>query len=263
MRHKTFYTPVMLLLNTGVAASGYLRSRTMYSDFCEQFKPLSKLISEESLHKSCIEFSNGVPSVLLLGHSFVRHLRRYMKPRTPSKSKETKSGDKTYLDLDLRRVCNVHILTEGGRMIKKTISYDWEQIRPLKPNIVVIKLGCNDLSEPRWETKAICEAMDGFVGLLFSNIRVQFVVVCKTIHCLSPLLFDGYNAGVDAFNAGLSMLFANNPRVTVWQHHRLINSSPNVSCKDGLHLNYQGNKTLYKSYRRPILHALFEMSKCS
>ena len=74
----------------------------------------------------------GVPSVLLLGHSFVRRLRRYMKPRTPSESEETKSGDKMYLDLDLRRVCNVHILTEGGRTIQKMISYDWEKIRALK-----------------------------------------------------------------------------------------------------------------------------------
>ena len=204
-----------------------------------------------------------VPSVLLLGHSFVRRLRRYMKPRTPSESEESKSGDKMYLDLDLRRVCNVHILTEGRHTIQKTISYDWEQIRALKPDIVVIKLGCNDLSEPTWETEAICEAMDGFVGLLFSNIGIQYAVACKTTHRLPPLPFDGYNAHVDAFNAGLSTLFANNPRVTVWQHRGLVNPSANVYCKDGLHLNYQGNKTLYKSYRRATLYALFKMSKCS
>ena len=92
---------------------------------------------------------HGVPSVLLSDHSFVRHLRRYMKPRTLSESEESKSGDKMYLDLDLRRVCSVHILIQNN-----LVSTTGSKSEPLlKPDIVVIELGCSDLGEPRWETE--------------------------------------------------------------------------------------------------------------
>ena len=76
--------------------------------------------------------------VLILGHSFISRLQEYI-------------GGNAALD------ANLHILEDielkwhgvGGRTVLKTVQFDLSVVELFKPDIVLIQLGTNDLSQ-RW-----------------------------------------------------------------------------------------------------------------
>lgn len=205
--------------------------------------------------------THALPSVLVLGHSFVRRLRALLHSRPTEEARGLTPKDKLYKDFDLRRVCHIKILGIGGRTIDKTIRYDWESIRAHEPLIVVVELGSNDLTDNCWDTQSICDALEAFVELLLSELGVNHVVTCKVINRRRQP-FEGYNERVTVFNNTLTAKFHEHPHVTVWQHRGLVNPSTNIHLRDGIHLNALGNKALYKSYRRAILYALHKLRNC-
>ena len=81
--------------------------------------------------------SSCVPSILILGHSFVRRLR-----------------DDFDAHFDTRAASNFHLpesgyitlLGTGGRTVEKVVKYDLQSVHKYKPDIVILELGTNDLS---------------------------------------------------------------------------------------------------------------------
>ena len=79
-------------------------------------------------------FSN----ILILGHSFVCRLREDLKA-----------------NFDLRAAQNFHIpesgyatlVGTGGRTLEKVVKYDLSYVGTSKPDIVILELGTNDLSD--------------------------------------------------------------------------------------------------------------------
>ena len=44
--------------------------------------------------------------------------------------------------------------------------------------------------------------------------------------------------------------------VKFWRHRGLNNPTRDIYVRDGIHLNKQGNKAVYRSYRGALLYAL-------
>ena len=75
--------------------------------------------------------------VLILGHSFVRRLKEFVRSRTQE--------NKDSLDFNLTQRCVVSILGIGGRTVDKIVRHDLHNIRQMAPEIVILQIGSNDL----------------------------------------------------------------------------------------------------------------------
>ena len=71
-----------------------------------------------------------VTRVLILGHSFIRRLRKYI-------------GRNAYLDVSLHIFEGIELKWHGvgGRTVLKTVQYDLSLVRLFKPDIVILQLG--------------------------------------------------------------------------------------------------------------------------
>ena len=123
----------------------------------------------------------------------------------------------------------------------------------------MLELGSNDLCDREWPPEAIGEAILAFVELLWSDLQLEHVMLCKiTTRQRQP--YPQYNDRVAALNSFLTEASKLLPHVTVWQHRGLVNPSINIFLTDGVHLNEIGTKALYKSYRRAIVFSLKQVN---
>ena len=70
------------------------------------------------------------PKVMILGHSFVRRLNSDLSQNFDFKVKE----------------CSVRLFGTGGRTVKKVRQHDMRLIEKFDPDILILELGTNDLS---------------------------------------------------------------------------------------------------------------------
>ena len=75
------------------------------------------------------------PRVLILGHSFIRRLHEFV--RLPALRE----------DFDVTTPMNLRWHGIGGRTVAKVIRYDLEIVRQFSPDIVILQLGTNDISD--------------------------------------------------------------------------------------------------------------------
>ena len=80
--------------------------------------------------------SSEVPSVLILGHSFVKRLKRDLRshfdPRADGNFK-------------LGGTASVHLHGVGGRTVAKLRSFDLHVVERIAPDVVILEIGTNDL----------------------------------------------------------------------------------------------------------------------
>ena len=193
--------------------------------------------------------ANEKPRALVLGHSFVRRLKEFAVHN---------HSDGTYdLNLGLSNVCSVIFHGIGGRTGDKMIRNDLAA-----PNIVVLELGSNDLCDKDSDPETITLSIVALVELLITELSLRFIAVCEvTARKIEP--FVGYNERAALLNSHLRESLHAIPATKCWQHRGLINLTNNaVYGPDGIHLNYIGNKALYRSYRGAILWALSQVKQC-
>ena len=77
------------------------------------------------------------PWVLILGHSFIRRLHELV--RLPTNALRE--------DFDIANPMNLRWHGVGGRTVAKVIRYDLEIVRQFSPDIVILQLGTNDISD--------------------------------------------------------------------------------------------------------------------
>ena len=198
--------------------------------------------------------ANGKPRALVLGHSFVRRLKEFAAHN---------HSDGTYdLNLGLSNVCSVIFHGIGGRTVDKMIRNDLDKIRSAAPNIVVLELGSNDLCDKDSDPETIALSIVALVELLITELSLRFIAVCEvTARQIEP--FVGYNVRAALLNSHLRESLHAMPAAKCWQHRGLINPTNNAVYRpDGIHLNYIGNKALYRSYRGAILWALSQVKQC-
>ena len=106
----------------------------------------------------------NLPKVLILGHSFLKRLFRDISRG---------SDDRAVLDFGLKGSPSVHLYGVGGRTINKVHAFDLGIINSLTPEIVILEVGTNDLTNSPLEVIGL--ALDDLVQWLLSSSLVHVV----------------------------------------------------------------------------------------
>ena len=114
--------------------------------------------------------STGVPSVLILGHSFVRRLECDLRSQLTLGS---------IAILNFRRLRLFSYAGVGGRTLAKLRSSDLCVAEQIPPDIVIPEIGTNDLVNTSPEV--VGSEIEHLVCLLLEVYNVCVVCVCRVI----------------------------------------------------------------------------------
>ena len=137
--------------------------------------------------------------VLILGHSFVRRLANDLRRECVDRAVAT--FDVSGLDVRMYGV--------GGWTVKKLRDNDLHQVATYKPDILVLKIGANDLIELAPEV--VGSAIGDLVCLLHETYWVKIVAVLASIH--RRVQSGKFNHNVDVLNQYLQVVLE--PRILV------------------------------------------------
>ena len=146
--------------------------------------------------------------------------------------------------MNLSRSAHIHYGV-GGRTVDKLSKYDLSVVGRLKPEIVTLELGSNDLSPSEARPEPVGSKIESLVQLLHAQYGVKFIVVCQTINrtlCLQST--PSYNDRIALVNRYLSVVLEMLPFATFWCHKGLRKPNVPILCKDGIHLNHKGQYAL-------------------
>ena len=112
------------------------------------------------------------PRVLILGHSFIRRLHELV--RLPTNALRE--------DFDITTPMNLRWHGVGGRTVAKVIRYDLKIVRQFSPDIVILQLGSNDISDRSIRSAlTVGSQLEDLTKLLHEQFGVTVVCVCQTI----------------------------------------------------------------------------------
>ena len=111
-----------------------------------------------------------------MGHSFVHRFHKFL-----AKGSERRVS----LDLNLSRSAHIHYYGVGGRTVDKLSKYDLSVVDRLKPEIVILELGSNDLSPSEARPEQVGSNIESLVQLLHAQYGVKFIVYAKPLTALS------------------------------------------------------------------------------
>lgn len=186
------------------------------------------------------------PSILILGHSFVKRLNRDLRADFDIRAA---------LDFKLRGTALVRLHGVGGRTVDKLQSFDLQVVRNLSPDVIILEIGTNDLSFSKPEV--VGSAIEDLVVLFLQQFSVRVVGVCHVI----PRGRTNANA-LSFFNQSrvlhqyLEVVLAPFPNVFCWHHKPFTHPDKPFYLPDGVHLNPAGQYLLYRSYRGAIMYGL-------
>ena len=108
-----------------------------------------------------------------MGHSFVHRFHKFL-----AQGSERRVG----LDLNLSTSAHKHYYGVGGRTVDKLSKYGLSVVGHLKPEIVILELGLNDLSPSEARPERVGSKIESLVQLLHAQYGVKFIVVCLIIN---------------------------------------------------------------------------------
>ena len=158
--------------------------------------------------------------------------------------------------------CKINFLSRRGAKIA-TIKQLIPRIRHLKPDIVFLQVGVNDIQAQNSSGSHVATQLDSLVSLILK------IPQCNTVY-LGELIFrfkgryisteqeaELYNNEVHQANCQLKAQFANNEHTVWWACKGVKNAKSLVMHSDGVHLSQQaGMFKYYKSLRGAVLHAV-------
>lgn len=180
-------------------------------------------------------------STLILGHSFVHRLHSFI---------EEERDARTRPDFGLT---NIHWHGIGGRTVPRLIQHDLGLLNYVQPNVVILIIGSNDLSNPHLHPTSIGSNIDDLVNRLHFDFGVSFIVV-NQVHKRTVQPHPHYNDHVDIINNYLSVVIDQYPYAKFWKNVGLKDPHPNL-LRDGVHLNAVGQYKFYRSVRGAIIKA--------
>lgn len=144
-------------------------------------------------------------STLILGHSFVHCLLSFI---------EEECDSRTMFDFGLERVY-WHGL--GGRTVPKLLRFDLNILNHVKPDIVVLFMGSNDLSDLQIDPTMIGSTVDDLVIKLHHEYKVKHVIV-NQVFKRTVLPHPHYNYGMDLLSRYLSVVIEAHNFATFWRN---------------------------------------------
>ena len=188
-------------------------------------------------------------SILVFGDSFVKRMNVYLTHRYGS-----------YHNYNLHfNVAEVHTYGIGGMTTHQALRHHMSVFENLRPTIVYIQLGSNDLSNHlapmRWivaNFRRLCRQL--------VNIGVERILIGQVFMRMGdgiPVYVTNYNDLVMDLNHDVwEDLAATNLPVYCWRHDGLWLSQFNLMDDDGIHLNDRGINRYFRSVRGSLLLAL-------
>ena len=189
---------------------------------------------------------DAYPTTLIFGHSFIRRFKDDLK-----KGFDTRA----HYDFKLKHRTCVKFFGIGGRTVDRSFEHDdIEVIKSLKPDLLVLEMGTNDLTS--LSPMIVRDKLVILIRSLLSLPTIKCVVWCAII----PRGRQFKNAHI--FNASASVLndlmaeaLATLSNVILWRHHR-FSSDDRLFLPDGVHVSSKDQYALYRSYRGAILAGL-------
>ena len=133
--------------------------------------------------------SSGVPSVLILGHSFVKRLKRDLRSHFDGNFK-------------LGGTASVHLHGVGGRTVAKLRSSDLHVVERIAPDVVILEIETNDLVDISPEV--VGSEIENLVRLLLGHYKVR--IVCVSFHVVIPTTMRHLLRGALRFSSIISTL---------------------------------------------------------
>ncbi|CAH1777697.1 unnamed protein product [Owenia fusiformis] len=179
-------------------------------------------------------------SAMLIGHSFVRRFKNYVR---------TTEDKRVKWNLGLERI---HIRYDGlgGRKVGTILNETLENKLKNPPNIVILQIGGNDISNGK-RPETVASDIENLVIKLHQEYHVEYILVSELIQRKSAPL--KYNENVMLCNRILTALLEHIPFAKLWHHRGIRNSQFNLYIEDGVHYNDRGNYKLYQSYKQACI----------
>jgi len=190
--------------------------------------------------------STGVPSVLILSHSFVKRLKRDLRSHFDPRAD---------INFKLGGTVSLHLHGVGGRTVAKLRSFDLHVVEQIAPDVLILEIGTNDLVATSPEV--VGSVIEGLVCLLLEDYKVRVVCVCHVIprgHSHDEAA--SFAERVEILQQYLDVVLSPIPNVFCWLHRAFSHPGKDFYLPDGVHVNPAGQYHLYRSYRGAILRAL-------
>ena len=189
----------------------------------------------------------GIPRVLILGHSFVRRLRTDLLARF---------DDRAAINFNLQGTADIHLYGVGGRTVPKLRKLDLGVVSKISPSIVILEIGTNDLANTSPEV--VGSEIENLVHLLISQYSVRVVVLCHVTPRVT-LKSSHFNQRAQLLNQYTRVVLEPIEHASCWTHRGFTNPAVTPYLSDGVHFNHMGQYMLYRSYRGAVKHAIKEL----
>ena len=188
------------------------------------------------------------PRVLVLGDSFIRRLPLSL------------SCDSYHFSVDFKLSPRAFIKWHGvgDCTVSKTLHLDLNVIESFRPEIVIMQLGSNDLTDSN--PLHVGSAVEDFLRLLHDTYGVKVVCVCQTIMRQGGVVF---NRKAKLLTKYLRVVLQLIPYAIFWGHRGFWRPTQNFYSRDGVHLNSLGQEKYNRSLRGAILRSLSLFSTIS
>lgn len=196
--------------------------------------------------------STYVLKTLILGHSFVRHFKNFIKSRL--------SEYNFTLNLDPREVM-IQYSGQSGATVDSLRARQLSDVKDFEPELVILDIGTNDLSLPTCNAEMLTSAIEKLIDTLLTDYNVQQVVVIQILHRFqSPrpsrrhINIEKFNSEVDICNQLLSEKLSQKHNCQFWWHKGFwgINQSSTIDS-DGVHLSKPKGQRKYFFNLRAIV----------
>ena len=180
--------------------------------------------------------------VLIIGHSFVHRLKAFVQKKRHMQAFSS-----------LRGMADIYFHGVGGRTIAKFRKFDFNVVRQLVPDVIIVEFGSNDLVQLSPQT--VGSELQSLVRKLYKIDSVQFVVIGQVLCRHTPKSVE-YNCKVGKLHQYLKVVLEPLPFCYYWRHRGFWKSKSKLYLPDGVHLNNLGNYKFMHSIREVVLQAL-------
>ena len=134
------------------------------------------------------------------------------------------------------------------------LEHDLSEVQRYKPDIVILEIGCNDLSDPRCSPYDLAYTINQLICEIKRVATDSFIIVSEILpRNKIPFRTPNYNQKVKEANYHLRRFCRQYNSVLFWSHGNLSEGTPWVLMPDSVHLNSIGNHKLHISYQRALL----------
>lgn len=202
------------------------------------------------------------PSLLILGHSFVRRFGDFIRgTHLPYDSRSEHFTNYANLRLPHERV---EVLGLGGARLygpKNIIHFGHNFLSSNHLKILYLDIGSNDLCNPSLSASEIAQRIVDGAKYFLDHYNIAIVIIGQIIERLNTP-YPQYNSKVHQTNQQIRHLIAQNYTYPIEfsTFRGLTHPSPDKFNPDGIHLNEIGYKLYFQGVRGAFIRALSKYS---